>query len=69
VNRLMSAYGAYGQVQYDMIQAVYDKDSRLYNQLEKTRGNPAFQLVDGIVSRQAAAAQRDAVARGRRAGQ
>jgi diguanylate cyclase (GGDEF)-like protein/putative nucleotidyltransferase with HDIG domain len=62
VNRLMSAYGAYGQVQYDMIQAVYDKDSRLYDRLEKTRGNPAFELVDGIVSRQAGTAQREAVA-------
>jgi diguanylate cyclase (GGDEF)-like protein/putative nucleotidyltransferase with HDIG domain len=60
VSRLMAAYGAYGQVQYDEIQAVYASDNRLVARIARTRGNSAFQLVDGIVSRQAAPAQHHA---------
>jgi diguanylate cyclase (GGDEF)-like protein len=60
VSRLMAAYGAYGQVEYEMIQAVYAGDNRLVARLARTRGDGAFALVEGIVSRQAATAQNHA---------
>jgi diguanylate cyclase (GGDEF)-like protein len=60
VKRLLAAYGDYGQVQYDMIQAIYAGDKRSIDWLARTRGNAAFNLVEDIVSRQAATAQRHA---------
>jgi diguanylate cyclase (GGDEF)-like protein len=60
VTRLTAASGAYTQVEYEMIQAVYAHDNRLVERLNRTRGNAAFALVEGIVSRQAAAAQNHA---------
>jgi diguanylate cyclase (GGDEF)-like protein/putative nucleotidyltransferase with HDIG domain len=60
VKRLLAAEGDYGQVQYDMIQAVYARDERSIDRLASTRGNAAFNLVEDIVSGQAATAQRHA---------
>jgi diguanylate cyclase (GGDEF)-like protein/putative nucleotidyltransferase with HDIG domain len=57
VARLTAADGAYDEVGYEMIQAVYAHDDRLVERLDGTRGEPAFALVQGIVARQAAAAQ------------
>ena len=60
VARLISADGAYDEIGYETIQAVYAHDKRLVARLDKTQFQPAFDLVDGIVSTQAAAAQRRA---------
>jgi diguanylate cyclase (GGDEF)-like protein/putative nucleotidyltransferase with HDIG domain len=57
VARLLAADGDYDEVGYDIIQAVLANDNRLVERLDKTRGEAAFALVDGIVSREAAAAQ------------
>jgi diguanylate cyclase (GGDEF)-like protein/putative nucleotidyltransferase with HDIG domain len=57
VARLAGADGAYDQVGYDIIQAVYAHDNRLVERLDRTRGDAAFALVQGIVSGEAATAQ------------
>jgi diguanylate cyclase (GGDEF)-like protein/putative nucleotidyltransferase with HDIG domain len=62
VARLSAADGAYDDINYEIIQAVYAGDERLVEQVDKTRGEPAFALVQRIVSGQAAAAQRSATA-------
>jgi diguanylate cyclase (GGDEF)-like protein/putative nucleotidyltransferase with HDIG domain len=64
VARLSAADGAYDDVGYQMIQAVYAHDHRLVARLDKTREDGAFALVQGIVSSEAAAAQRTATAQG-----
>jgi hypothetical protein len=60
VARLAAADGAYDEVGYVTIQAVYAHNNRLIEHLDKTRGAAAFALVQGIVSGEAAAAQRSA---------
>jgi diguanylate cyclase (GGDEF)-like protein/putative nucleotidyltransferase with HDIG domain len=57
VARLLAADGQYDAVGYDIIQAVLANNNRLVEHLDKTRGKAAFALIDGFVSRQAAAAQ------------
>jgi len=57
VARLLAADGAYDDVGYEIIQAVYADDTRLADRLDKTKGEAAFALVEGIVSSEAAAAQ------------
>jgi diguanylate cyclase (GGDEF)-like protein/putative nucleotidyltransferase with HDIG domain len=57
VARLTAADGAYDEIGYETIQAVYAHDYRLVERLDKTRGEAAFALVQRIVSRQAAEAQ------------
>jgi diguanylate cyclase (GGDEF)-like protein/putative nucleotidyltransferase with HDIG domain len=62
VARLTAAFGAYDEVGYEEIQAVYAHDDRRVARLDRTRGESAFARVQGIVSRQAAAAQSHAKA-------
>jgi diguanylate cyclase (GGDEF)-like protein/putative nucleotidyltransferase with HDIG domain len=64
VARLATADGAYDEVGYETIQAVYAHDNRLIEHLDKTRGEAAFALVQGIVSGEAAVAQSHANAAG-----
>ena len=64
VARLAAADGAYDEVGYDTIQAVYAHNYRLVQHLDQTRGEAAFALVQGIVSGEAATAQRNATAPG-----
>jgi diguanylate cyclase (GGDEF)-like protein/putative nucleotidyltransferase with HDIG domain len=60
VARLTAADGAYDEIGYEEIQAVYAHDTRLVQHLDKSRGEAAFALVQGIVSGEAATAQRHA---------
>jgi diguanylate cyclase (GGDEF)-like protein/putative nucleotidyltransferase with HDIG domain len=60
VGRLTAADGAYDEIGYETIQAVYAHDHRLVERLDKTRGEAAFALVQRIVSHEAATAQRRA---------
>jgi diguanylate cyclase (GGDEF)-like protein/putative nucleotidyltransferase with HDIG domain len=62
VARLSTADGAYDDIGYEIIQAVYAHDNALAERLDKTRGEAAFTLVQSIVSGQAAAAQASATA-------
>jgi diguanylate cyclase (GGDEF)-like protein/putative nucleotidyltransferase with HDIG domain len=62
VARLSTADGAYDQVGFDIIQAVYSHNIRLSERLDRTRGDRAFDLVQGIVSGEALAAQQSASA-------
>ncbi len=62
VARLAAADGAYDDVDYRIIQAVYGHDDRLVDRLDKTLGEAAFTRVQGIVTREAAAAQQSASA-------
>jgi len=62
VARLSTADGAYDQVGFDIIQAVYSHNIPLSERLDRTRGDQAFALVQGIVSGEALAAQRTATA-------
>jgi diguanylate cyclase (GGDEF)-like protein len=62
VANLSTADGAYDQVGYQIILAVYGQDNRLAEQLDTSQGQPAFALVQRIVSSGAAAAQGNAVA-------
>jgi diguanylate cyclase (GGDEF)-like protein/putative nucleotidyltransferase with HDIG domain len=64
VARLSAADGAYDDVGYQMIQAVYAHDNRLVERLDRTREDPAFALVQRIVSTEAAASQSSATAEG-----
>ena len=64
VARLAAADGAYDDVGYDTIQAVYAHNYRLVRHLDQSRGEAAFALVQGIVSGEAARAQRNATAAG-----
>jgi diguanylate cyclase (GGDEF)-like protein/putative nucleotidyltransferase with HDIG domain len=60
IARLTAADGTYDQVGYEIIQGVLAHDRPLVAKLDRTRGEAAFALVQGIVSRQAAAAERHA---------
>jgi diguanylate cyclase (GGDEF)-like protein/putative nucleotidyltransferase with HDIG domain len=60
VGRLTAADGAYDEIGYETIQAVYAHDNRLVERIDKTRGEVAFARVQGIVSHEAATAQRRA---------
>jgi diguanylate cyclase (GGDEF)-like protein/putative nucleotidyltransferase with HDIG domain len=60
VARLAAADGAYDDVDYKIIQAVYGHDNRLVDRLDKTLGEAAFARVQGIVTGEAAAAQQSA---------
>ena len=62
VARLSAADGAYDDVGYQIIQAVYAHDNRLVVRLDRTLGEAAFARVQSIVSGEAAAAQRSASA-------
>lgn len=62
VARLAAADGAYDDVNYQIIQAVYAHDSRLVDRLDKTLGEAAFARVQGIVTGEAAAALQSASA-------
>ncbi|HEY8765325.1 MAG TPA: diguanylate cyclase [Solirubrobacteraceae bacterium] len=62
VARLSTADGAYDQVGFDIIQAVYSRNIPLSERLDRRRGDQAFDLVQGIVSSEALAAQRTATA-------
>jgi len=62
VARLSAADGAYDDVGYQIIQAVYAHDNRLVVRLDRTLGDAAFARVQSIVSGEAAAAQRSASA-------
>lgn len=62
VGELMQAVGVYDQIGYEMIQAAYAGDLRRVTRLDTTRGQPAFERVQAIVSAQAAAARRRATA-------
>jgi diguanylate cyclase (GGDEF)-like protein/putative nucleotidyltransferase with HDIG domain len=64
VARLAAADGAYDNVGYQIIQAVYAHNDRLVERLDKTREDAAFALVQGIVSGEAATAQKNATADG-----
>ena len=57
VARLAAADGAYDEIGYETIEAVYARDNRLVEDLDKARGEAAFALVQGIVSGEATAAQ------------
>ena len=57
VARLAAADGAYDEIGYETIEAVYARDNRLVEHLDKARGEAAFALVQGIVSGEATAAQ------------
>jgi diguanylate cyclase (GGDEF)-like protein/putative nucleotidyltransferase with HDIG domain len=62
VARLAAADGAYDDVGYRIIQAVYAHDSRLVKRLDETLGEAAFARVQSIVTGEATAAQRSASA-------
>jgi diguanylate cyclase (GGDEF)-like protein/putative nucleotidyltransferase with HDIG domain len=62
VARLSAADGAYDDVGFQIIQAVYAHDNRLVKRLDKTDGEAAFARVQSIVTGEAAAAQRSASA-------
>jgi diguanylate cyclase (GGDEF)-like protein/putative nucleotidyltransferase with HDIG domain len=64
VARLTAADGAYDDIGYQTILAVYAHDNRLAEHLDRTQGEAAFALVQGIVSDEAAAAQRGSTADG-----
>ncbi len=62
VAHLSAADGAYDDVGYRIIQAVYAHDNRLVVRLDQTLGEPAFARVQSIVTGEATAAQRSASA-------
>jgi diguanylate cyclase (GGDEF)-like protein len=64
LGRLTTADGAYDDVDFQIIEAVYAHDNRLIERLDRTVGNAAFAVVNGLVTDQSAAAQARAVAAG-----
>ncbi len=62
VARLSTADGAYDDVGYQIIQAVYAHNRRLVERLDRTLGQAAFARVQSIVTSEATAAQRSASA-------
>jgi diguanylate cyclase (GGDEF)-like protein/putative nucleotidyltransferase with HDIG domain len=60
VARLSTADGAYDNVNFQIIQAVYAHKNRLVSQLDRTQAEAAFAIVQKIVSSESAAAQESA---------